>query len=252
MVAGEGPDAPNGLWGGIARRAHRRRSALLLGRGGARRRIASGQTDRRSTAFARRLRFQIALERIRQRDAQPLLYGVACAVTALLLFAATPARASLPPDGDIREAIATPARFCICAIRYDSLGEFPQWTAMLRRADAEIKNARTICRAGEMQERSLGGQIERANTALNRQAYISTGQNRHRAMYWEAPFAFLHGGRPCQDYVIAKYGRPHHADLRGALMRRVVLQAANGGEDHNVRAPALPTSATNRVAIGYR
>jgi predicted transglutaminase-like cysteine proteinase len=251
MVAGGGADALNGLLGRVAKGSCRRRSALLLGRGGARRRMASGQTDRRSAAFARRLRFQIALEQIRQRDAQPLLYGVAGAVTAFLLFAATPSRASLPPDGGVRETIVTPALFGTREIRYDNIDEFPQWTAMLRRADAEIKSARTICRAGETQDcmpeewahlvgalkpLSLLEKIERANAAINRHPYVPTERNWHRVMYWEAPFEFLRRGGQCQDYAIAKYELLRQANVPADLMRMVVLHAANVGQDHAVLA----------------
>lgn len=208
MVVGGGPDT---LGGSIVRLgACRRRSALLLGRGGARRRIASRQTDRRGAAFARRLRFQIDLERTRRRLAQPLVYGIACAVTVLLLFAATPSRASLPPDGGVRDTIAMPALFGTCEIRSDNIGEFPQWTAML----------------------SLLEKIERANAAIDRYREVPTERSWHRAMYREAPFQLLRRGGPCQDYTGAKYPAARQANGPADLMRVVVRPVSNVGQDH--------------------
>jgi predicted transglutaminase-like cysteine proteinase len=132
-----------------------------------------------------------------------------------------------------------------------NLAKFPYWTDMLARTQAEFAAATKICARGksrnctppewarllkQMQGKTLPEKLKIANDAMNRHRYVTTAQNWHRAMYWEAPFQFLRRGGQCQDYAIAKYELLRQAGVPADDLRMVVLHASSVGADHAVLA----------------
>ena len=178
-----------------------------------------------------------------------------CAFAAACMAAVPSFAARTPPTDSSYEQDYSYAKhaalFGSSEVYSPSTRPFKQWTEMLERADAERRDAQHVCASGydthcvpaewqslvdQLRGLDIRQQIEIANEAMNRQRYVPTSVNWHRAMYWESPFEFLRYGGQCQDYAIAKYLLLRAAGVPADQMRMVVLRDAAIGLDHAVLA----------------
>lgn len=132
----------------------------------------------------------------------------------------------------------------------DNVGEFPRWTDMLSRYDAEAHTLENICGderysacklkewkdflAG-LQGKPLMEQMTAVNHFINKYPYIDDIVNWGTDNYWETPYEFQRKSGNCKDYAIAKFISLRAIGVMGDVVRVAVVQDLNlGGIIHAV------------------
>ncbi len=149
-----------------------------------------------------------------------------------------------------RAASAFQSYFVNQEFRADTVAQFPKWTGMLARYNAEAHTLDQICGTQDyspcrlkdwkdfltrLQKAPLSAQAEAINGFVNAYPYIEDIVNWGVQDYWETPYEFQRKNGDCEDYAIAKYMSLRALGVSDDLMRITIVRDLHlGGIIHTI------------------